>query len=433
MLNNIIGSLVISFVSIFNWKRLLNKKINFADYRLYLGFIGMTLLLIINFFSVNSVIKILLVIVIFAFTIMYIFRVSLKESILLAFFNQMIYIISEIMVIIAVLMIMNIQNNKELVDSFFGTIYANLIISAVVFVIIQFPFIKKWYDKINSLTKNYKVYNTLVVIFLISAMASLFFNLIYYTNNLVILSCVGLTILILYLVFVFKSIIIRNNYLSMYSKYNSSLETLKSYEDILDKYKVSNHENKNQLLMIRNMIGKDNKNEVGKYIDKIVKNDYKDDEDLMMETSKIPAGGLRALIYSKLLYMKNNNISFDLKVDRKLRTVQLIELKGQMILDICKVIGVFLDNAIEETLKTKEGSISIELYLLDDKFNISIGNVFEGVIDLDRIDEMKYTTKGDGHGYGLTLVKEIVNKNPNLENIRMVNDNVFIQILKISI
>ena len=228
-----------------------------------------------------------------------------------------------------------------------------------------------------------------------------------------------------------KGIIMRNNYLKMYSKYNNTMETLKSYEDILDKYKVANHENKNQLLMIRNMLGKKDNSEASKYIDKIVKNEYVDDENLIMETSKIPSGGLRALIYSKILYMKNNNIDFNLKVDRKIRNIEFSELRENITLDICKVIGVFLDNAIEETEKIFNGSISIELYMLENKLNISISNLFEGAIEFDKLDEIKYTTKGQGHGYGLVLVKEIISRNSMLENVRMINDNVFTQILKI--
>ena len=65
--------------------------------------------------------------------------------------------------------------------------------------------------------------------------------------------------------------------------------------------------------------------------------------------------------------------------------------------------------------------------------NEELGKEFDGLIELDKIDEKKYTTKGEGHGYGLSLVKEIVNKSPKLKNIRMINDDVFIQILKIYI
>ena len=181
------------------------------------------------------------------------------------------------------------------------------------------------------------------------------------------------------------------------------------------------------------MLDKDEEKNIAKYIDKLVKNEYKDDNNLIIETSRIPSGGLRALIYSKILYMKNNNVKFNLEIDRQIRSVQLMELDENITLDICKIVGVFLDNAIEEVKKHRTGSISIELYMLDDKLNISIGNNFEGVINFEKIDEKKYTTKGEGRGYGLALVKELVNKNSRLENIRMVNDDVFIQVLKITL
>lgn len=327
-------------------------------------------------------------------------------------------------------MITDINNNEELVEVFFGTIYANIIISMVTFIVILIPFVKNLYKKILDIVKRQKVFTTILGIFIILIIVSILFNLIFYSNDLVISSSVGLILLSLYLFFLVKSIIEHNNYLNMYVKYNNSIETLKSYEAILDKYRLLNHENKNNLLTIRHMINKNN-SEVSTFIDKLVKNEYQDDENLMMETSKIPSGGLRALIYSKLLYMKNNDVDFILKVDKKIRSVQLIDLNELLVLDICKIVGVFLDNAIEETKTIQNGNVSIELYMLDDRLNISIANTFEGTIDLDRMDEARYTTKGEDHGYGLSLVKEIINKNTKLENIRMINDNVFVQVLRI--
>jgi len=433
MLSNIIGAVVISIVSITNWKKLLNKSINFKDYRLYIGFILMTILLIINFFSVNSIVKTILVVVIFIFSIMVIFKLTFRESLLPAFFNQIVYIVIEIVVIMLVSKIMHVHSNDELVEIFFGTIYANIIISGVVYIINIFPFLKKLYDKISLLTNIYKVYNILIAIFVTGATASFLFNLIYYSDNLILLSFCGLVLFIVYLSFIFKSIIVRNNYLSVNSKYNSALESLKTSNNALSKYRVFNHENKNQLMMIRNMLGMNAKNEVNRYIDKIVNIVYPDDEDLKMKTALIMDVGLRALIYSKLLYMKNNNLIFDLEIDRKIENIQLIELDEKIILDICKIVGVFLDNAIEEVEKMDDGSISIEIYILDNKFNISVANTFEGTIDFDKIYETEYTTKGGEHGYGLTLVKKLIEKNPKLENVRMINDDVFIQVLKISI
>lgn len=433
MLENIIGALVISLVNFLLWIKLLDKNVDYRCYKVYLVIIIMTVTLILNFFLVNPLLKILTILLIVSFVLMYLFNLRYTEAMAISIVNQMIYIISEIIVIIMVLIITNIQNKKELVDLFSGTIYANILISIVVLVMSRLSITKKAYLKLNEFLKNQKIYNVLLIVFILFGIISVFLNFTYYNDNLVLLSISCLALAVFYVYIAIKNVSIRNNYLNMYFKYNNTLEALKSYEDILDKYKVSNHENKNQLLMIRNMIGKDDKKEVSEYIDKIVKNEYEDDENLIMETSKIPSGGLRALIYSKILYMKNNKIEFSLKVDRKIRSIELINLDSSIILDICKIIGVFLDNAIDEIKNNQKGSVSIELYMLDKKLNISISNTFEGFIDLDKIDEMKYTTKGTGHGYGLSLVREIIDKNKKLENLRMVNDNVFTQILKISI
>lgn len=433
MLEVICNAIIATFINLVIWYKILGEKPNYRKCKTYLGIVFMLISLIINSIMVEPIVKTIIVLMITFITIEIIYDVNLKDAIILSIFTQLIYIISEVLIVTLLLIVTNIRINTELVEKFSGTIYTNIIIDIIVFIVAHLKIVRESYYKITSLIKSENIQNIFILVFTIISTATLLFNLIFFENNLLLLSFVGLIALLVYLVFITKSIIMRNNYLKMYSKYNSTLETLKSYEEIMDKYKVSNHENKNQLLMIRNMLGKDTKSDVGEYIDNIVENEYKDDENLIMETSKIPSGGLRALIYSKLLYMKNNKINFDLKVDRKIRSIELVDLDQNMILDICKITGVFLDNAIEELNKIKNGSISVELYILKDKFHISIANTFEGLIDLDKIDEVKYTTKGNGHGYGLSLVKEIVSKNPKLENVRMINDNVFIQVLKIDI
>ena len=433
MLNHIIGSTAIVLTNFCIWSKMLKTKLNFKDYKLYISSIILISLIIFNYFFNNKIVSLLLVIVFYILTLRILFKASWKDSVLISIITQVLYILSESIVVVLVILVLNINKQTELIEVFFGTIYANLLISFLVLLISRFKITYSLYEKLKNISKNEKSIKIFTIVMMLILCSSLLFYCLYFKSNLInfIFICTILTIGCF--IMVIRTMTTKNNYLKMAVKYNNSLETLKSYEDILDKYKVSNHENKNQLLMIRNMLGKDTKNEVSNYIDKIVKNEYKDDKNIIMETSKIPAGGLRALIYSKLLYMKNNNINFDLKIDRKIRSVHLADLNENLILDICKVIGVFLDNAIEECERIKDGSVGIELYMMDDKFHISIANTFEGAIDLEKIDTIKYTTKGHEHGYGLVLVKEIINKNNSLENVKMVNDNVFIQILKISI
>lgn len=47
------------------------------------------------------------------------------------------------------------------------------------------------------------------------------------------------------------------------------------------------------------------------------------------------------------------------------------------------------------------------------------------------MDNPGYTTKENGHGYGLSLVREIIESNDRLSSEREIKDNIFKQILKI--
>ena len=68
----------------------------------------------------------------------------------------------------------------------------------------------------------------------------------------------------------------------------------------------------------------------------------------------------------------------------------------------------------------------------DAYFCISIANTFKGKVDLDAITDYGYTTKSNGHGYGLSLVKEVIKDNNALSSKTDIIDNkVFVQNLKI--
>jgi two-component system sensor histidine kinase AgrC len=217
----------------------------------------------------------------------------------------------------------------------------------------------------------------------------------------------------------------------VYDKYNTTLNSLKEYEDILDKYRISTHENKNQLLTIRNMLPKTNKKIIS-YIDKIVENKLKDNDKIIAETTKIPAGGLRGLIYSKILLMEELNIKHELFVSKEVKTVDLInKIDDYTMLDVCKIIGVYLDNSIQAVEKIKLKYISIIIDINNNFVEISISNNYKGKIELDLLELKGYTSKNGNHGYGLTLAKEIIDKNKKLSNEKFISKNIFTQKLKI--
>ena len=58
-----------------------------------------------------------------------------------------------------------------------------------------------------------------------------------------------------------------------------------------------------------------------------------------------------------------------------------------------------------------------------------IANTYKGKIELDKIDEYGYSSKGANRGTGLHIVSEIVNRNPLFEKETRILDNYFVQTL----
>lgn len=284
----------------------------------------------------------------------------------------------------------------------------------------------------NLSTKNKKNNNESLIYSIIIIFVTFFYTTESYINlplSVVLIS--NIIMAIVFISIIIGSTTIKDNYNKISSKYETSISMLKEYEIMIDKFRVNTHENKNEFLTIRNMV-KDDPNETVKYIDQLINNKIKDNDKIMKQTAKIPKGGLRATIYSKLCLMDKLKIKYNLNISRDVHTTDLIGLDEDLILKICKILGVFLDNAIEAVNNLRKKEINIEIYITEKYLCIDITNNFKGNINLNRIDDIKYTTKEEGHGYGLTLVNKILcEEMGKLENEKRISGDTFTQTLKI--
>ena len=394
----------------------------------WLWFLLSSLITIINYIFTNPykiIISFITLLIINYLTI----TKSMKHSIILVVISQTILALVEFSFVIVCSFIFG---NKiyELLYEPVPSILLNIYILIVSSLITRLPFVKKIYYLFYNNTKSKEniVYPLIIIFILVIATAESHMNL-----PLTLVLITNVVMAIVFIGIVIMSTKIKENYNKVNSKYQTSISSLKEYEVMIDKFRVYTHENKNEFLTIRNMLkDKNSKEEVVKYIDKLVDNKIKDNDKIMKKTAKIPSGGLRATIYSKLCLMEKLNIKYTLNISREVRTTDLIALDEDLVLKICKILGVFLDNAIEAVKKLKKKEISIEMYTLDNELCIDITNNFKGNLDLEKINNMKYTTKGEGHGYGLTLVNKLLEEESDkLENEKSINRDTFTQTLKI--
>ena len=135
------------------------------------------------------------------------------------------------------------------------------------------------------------------------------------------------------------------------------------------------------------------------------------------------------LINNKILIAEKNGIKIKLNVYVDLNSLNISTY------DLCRILGILIDNAIEACSGCEEKVISIKF--LKDKFNnrnlIIIENPYKNyLIDIKKIYEKGFSSKKDkiSHGLGLWKVKQILKKNKNL-NIYTSRDKLFKQQLEI--
>lgn len=127
---------------------------------------------------------------------------------------------------------------------------------------------------------------------------------------------------------------------------------------------------------------------------------------------------LFGIISAKYNLARKKGINVDIKV---FNTIE--EIKNIRISDLSRIIGIFLDNAIEALENEKEKILKIELSR-DDKFiNILIANKCSSPPDLDKIHESGYSTKGSERGEGLSIVKSLLEKNKYVLNNTYYNED----------
>lgn len=426
-----IGGIVLFSVQIIVWSRFYNEKINFKNIWIYVSVLSLTTLSIFNHIFLNAFIKILVVTLLITIFNWLIFRKKMNETIISSIFGQLLITISETFGVL--LLVLIFRRNIEFVETnFFDTLIGNVVVAIIYFCISCIPFVKKIYLSLAGFTNKFKIKNTLLWCLLILISLNFLASVLYYDMKFSFSIIIGTVLMVIYSFIVYKAMSQKNINMIVEAENKSLMDSLHQYEDMVDRQRVDNHENKNQLLIIKNMIKKNDK-DVIEYIDTVVKDEKEDDEALYTKVKSIPSGGLQGIIYQKMLSMKDNRILFSLDVSRDVRKIDLEKMNIEDNYKLCKIVGVLLDNAIEESLKIDDRRIMISLYVDEDMLIIDISNRFDGKIDLDKIDEEGYTTKGEGHGYGLSLVKKLVDGNDCFINERKVNKDVFKQVIKFKI
>lgn len=131
--------------------------------------------------------------------------------------------------------------------------------------------------------------------------------------------------------------------------------------------------------------------------------------------------------------MERKNLNVNITVSTDLIKSKLNKLTIKEKDALYSIMGVYLDNAIQAAEKSSKQEISLEIFKENKEIVIILANSYSGKIDLEKIDEYGYTTKGKNHGVGLHIVKKIIEKENIFSQVRNVLDDYYIQELRIDL
>ncbi|MBV4438701.1 sensor histidine kinase, partial [Clostridium tyrobutyricum] len=164
------------------------------------------------------------------------------------------------------------------------------------------------------------------------------------------------------------------------------------------------------------------KNELQPVNNKIIN---KDRSIFLLKNIKISS--LKGLISSKIHTANLHNINTHVEIIDKIDTLDINEL------DICRIIGIFFDNAIEASVLCNKKVIRMLIVKKQDYISFIICNTCpKNIPPIYKMYENNFSTKGKNRGIGLNIIRKIIDeKYPNVFLHTKVKNSTFTQELVI--
>ena len=302
--------------------------------------------------------------------------------------------------------------------------------------------INELYTYMDNLNRKYSEIRVSVIIYLLFILLEIFVNLYayryfvgYINDTVVVINAFGIVInfVILNTLLYTNSKNIRNKLFqeSKDKEFKQLEEYVSTMELIYDDLRRFKHDYRNIIDSMGLYIYSEDINGLKKFYNKelILESQNIIDKDLNLNILKnIKITSLKALISSKIIKAQALNIEVNVEILKEIGDIAVKEF------DICRIIGILLDNSIEAAVLCDNRFINIAIIKESNSIMFIIKNsCIENIPKIHIIRKKGFSTKGEGRGLGLFTIDEIIdNKYTNLSSNIEIKDNVFTYVLNIS-
>lgn len=132
-----------------------------------------------------------------------------------------------------------------------------------------------------------------------------------------------------------------------------------------------------------------------------------------------------SLLTTKLAAMRQRHMQGVLEVLNPVQERQMMETA-----DMLRGLGILIDNAME-AVPEENGQIRLVMLQEEKELYIAVANNYETEPNLNALSQKGYTTKGSGHGTGLSSYRKIISGYPDCITRTYLRDGFFVQELRI--
>lgn len=427
IVTDLLGSMITAWILFYAVFKFSGNKINYKDKKFWIALVGYAVYMIVAYKITDNFIRVVFSYVVLIITTQIIYIMGVLKNMISCFLACFILSISEMILAWLSLFILKIDMNS-IKDSIFTNLTANLLIACIMFFLINIIKTKKIFKELfeQVYVKRNKI---IIALFLMTILSfSIMLYSIYFNISTTYALFLNVILIIIYATLVINVFSQTNRNEKLQQDYELKISELSEYEKTLSEKRRLLHNRDNDLISIRGMIKNKKENvKAIEYINSILNEPSGDDGNILQKIEFIPEGGLQGLIHKKMSGMKSKDVKVYLQADENINELEFDKISAQKNKDLCTIVGIFLDNALEAAEMANQKNVSIILSRKKNDLIINISNTYKGTIDMSKIDEAGYSTKGDNRGYGLDIVKEIISKNKSMKNERQITGTIFNQ------
>lgn len=413
------------FISIYGFGRIIfikNKRKNIIE-NILISMLFISLYTTV-FLLFDGTLKTALLCLLYMMTYKSFFDIEIERGLISAIIYLVVLIVPDLLAMVIAIYVLKIDK-----DLFYNTIAGGVLgnLSVSLLMILLTYLLRKPLRKIVNinLSTNKKIVG--ISFITLVSLAIFFYNLIstFQINNDIAGLLIAIVALIIILFYVFKQKMDNNNILK---KYDELLDIMKNYENDIEEQRTLIHETRNELTTIRCKIkDKEKETEIIEYIDSLIGDKVSSEMSRYSKFKYLPSNGLKGFFYYKVSEAERKGMDVSVNISKKVDNSILGKLDTKDFKDLARIIGIYLDNAIEACATSKDKKLGIEIYLINNRIEIIISNTYENEIEKELLGKKRYSTKGKNRGHGLLFAKRILSENKKFTSETESTEELYIQ------